>query len=117
MTMDKKSTTIIEDVYISYYRQNHIKVDFPLYTSLFKGWTSLPGKLPGSNPGSVVQVYVDLVRMLDLRLGTSGGGANAGITFYDAWQAWWRFVQKQTGFWVTKNHTPILGDQPKTVVL
>ena len=24
--------------------------------------------------------------MLDLRLGTSGGGANAGITFYDAWR-------------------------------
>lgn len=35
---------------------------------------------------SRIEVYVDLVRMLDLRLGTSGGGANAGITFYDSFE-------------------------------
>ena len=35
------------------------------------------------------QVWVDRVKMMDLRIGTDGGGANVGIIFYDAWSVMW----------------------------
>ena len=55
------------------------------------------------------QVWVDRVKMMDLRIGTDGGGANVGIIFYDAWSVMWE---------TPGGGHAILGNSPKrTLVL
>ena len=35
---------------------------------------------------SQIEVYLDRVKLLDLRLGTAGGGSAPGIIFYDSFE-------------------------------
>jgi hypothetical protein len=57
---------------------------------------------PPRLPTGVPEVWVDRVKMMDLRIGTEGGGANVGITFYDAR----RHVVNPTGCHAIKGNWP-----------